>query len=508
MFVLWTGCSGDPDGCPEGTRPEGDGCVRGEAVAPSDGGEPACDSSACSADSGAALEGVFVSLTGDDTAPGSANAPFRTVAHAIAAAAGRPIYVAPGMYDETIDVEVKVIRIRGGWLPDGGAGETVVRVSHEGVRIRGLDGQSSMHGLDIVSEDAPGRDGSSSIALRLDGSGTVDFEDVRIVAGSGGAGAHGADGGSDPNRNGRDGSPGRECVRVSGVCDPGAPVPRVSGAIGRTCAPNGGSGSGGGSAQPGGASAAGRAGGVVNNELTPIEGLPREDGEKGRFGYRGDDGEPAEEALAFDLDGFHPRRSAHGQDGTAGEGGGGGGGGANRYSYTTCTPVVTSDANPRGASGGSGGSGGCGGPGGEGGQGGGASVAVLAKGVRLRFVHSELRTGPGGLGGDGGQGGAGGTGGRGGDGGGSYCIRRQSNSSTLVTYAGGRGGRGGDGGDGGHGAGGAGGPSLGIVLLEGADVETSLPTFVLGPAGVGGSSDGFRGLPGRRDFVWQSFGEE
>lgn len=475
-----------------------------------DGGPVHCDAASCEGGAGPTPDGVFVSLSGDDTAPGTANAPFRTIAHAIAEAAGKTIYVAPGLYDEEIDVEVKVVRIRGGWSSDtsSSGGKTIVNVSHGGARLRGLDGSSLFADLDIVGADAPEREGLSSIALRLEGSGIVDFEGVLVSAGSGGAGADGASGGTDPNRNGQNGSPGRECVRVNNVCDPTAVVLRTNGTSGRACAPGGGSGFGGGSAASGGASEAGRAGGVTNSGLTTIEGLPREDGERGRPGARGDDGEPIDGELMLDLDGYHPARAPSGSDGIPGEGGGGGGGGANGRTYTTCTPVVISDATPRGASGGAGGSGGCGGPGGGGGQGGGASIAVLAQGVRLRFQGSELRTGSGGVGGSGGQGGSGGAGGQGGAGGSSYCIRNASNSSTSVTYAGGKGGDGGSGGAGGHGAGGAGGPSLGIVVLGTADIDGEPPVIVLGPAGIGGSSDGFRGLPGRRESIWQSFGEE
>ena len=143
--------------------------------------------------------------------------------------------------------------------------------------------------------------------------------------------------------------------------------------------------------------------------------------------------------------------------------GGGGGGAAGGVEVHGCVDVV--GGSDVGGSGGGGGSGACGGKGGTGGQGGAASFGIFATWT-VPDVSLPTITGntvTTAKGGAGGKGGDGGVGGVGGFGG-QGGTDGAGNMSAWCAGEGGTGGHGGTGGSGGGGGGGAGGPSIGILV--------------------------------------------
>ena len=179
-------------------------------------------------------------------------------------------------------------------------------------------------------------------------------------------------------------------------------------------------------------------------------------------GWSGSTGSPS---TTFDVDGtYWPGNGWGGGTGNAGQGGGGGGAGAGVDLFN-------------GGGGGGGGEGGEVGSGGSGGAGGGASVGLLVSDGEYTVVtDSRIEASNGGMGAPGGAGGVGGYGGSGGSG---------SNSGPQ---SGGDGGDGGRGGTGGTGGGGAGGVVAAAVVIDGV-IELTGAHLVTGDAGSGQGSN-------------------
>jgi len=502
------GCAQGDTQCPVGTLPAGDGCVvvAGDATRASDAASPGDDAGAgcnplaadpldgldqnCDGVDGDPATQLFVSPFGDDTNAGTPSSPFRTLGAALAAhGPGIAIVLAAGTYPEDIDADLVGRGIFGGY-----DAHTWTTTEHRSV-VLGANaspiltvppaGSVTVERLEVRGR-TPAEPGGSSIALRLtgDGSGTAHVVDSRLFAERGQEGEAGTDGAAGtPGSNGIDG---QRCLWDDGLDCTGS-LARASAGVASVCGPSTASGAGGGSRLAGARSASGSAGGVSGAGVVATEGG---DGEPGLPGAAGLDGATGAGLGTFSVASYEPPAGHDGTAGTAGGGGGGGGGGASR-SGPCSAPYVSVE--PAGSAGGSGGAGGCGAAPGAGGGGGGASVGLIAEGVRIVLDRSHLETAGGGRGGAGGNGGTGGVGGAPGAGGASACGR-----DGVLGYAGGDGGSGGDGGAGGHGAGGAGGPSVGVVLLGGAALETTESTITVGPAGAGGSSDGSAGQPGLR----------
>lgn len=430
--------------------------------------------------------------TGDDTNPGTPEAPLQTVTAGLeqAAAAGADLYlnnpdVDPDYaFDTTVDLPDGVAvygGFDGNWIRDAGTTPTRLTVSdfvafravgHAGpLRLSGLeiaalappDGRIDSVGLDVggievveldrmvvtgsaLTTDpalpSGGFHSGSSVGLRAVDVTQLEILDSRL---GGGRGATGPDG-----DDGSDGGPGADGANASGRF----------GGDGGTSSHNGQTGGNGGSAEGGvvactdgngggdGSGSGGDGGAGADVELPfPFlicSGVGADSGDWGDGGSRGGNGAVGTVSFAFDEGArFVPSDGAKGSRGAGGAGGGGGGSG----------PGIDLSV---GGGGGGGGEGGEGGEGGFGGPGGGGSFALLAVDVGFAVLErTTLESSDGGAGAAGGIGGSGGPGGDGGDG---------ANSGSL---AGANGGWGGNGGQGGTGGGGAGGPSAGAVVIRG-----------------------------------------
>ena len=525
------GCGPTASGCPEGSRPAGDGCVaiertdggtpmtlpdgatpRPDGGADGDAGQMPCDVDApdpidpegldtnCDGVDGVDSMQVYVAPSGDDGNAGSREAPFRTLERAVERADGRAILVASGYYPSLPERLPDGTHMhsgyddRGEWVRQGEPA-TITRSSTEPTNWH-----HTLVGEDVILDrfDIRGRDDSASTAGAamaaalvvegLDGSAaTLELVDCLLVAGRGRDGDDGTAGAR--GELGQETLEAESCVRGSDGACTSAPLGR-SAARPSACSTGG---DGGASASAGVGAVGGGSGGAP--------GMPGSAGEAGRPGVRGSDGRAAPELGAFTVSGYDIARGADGITGSAGSGGGGGGGGGRGTSFTPCagTELVyrSATAFPGGA-GGAGGAGGCGGAGGRGGGSGAASAALVVRGVLVRADGTTFRTGGGGMGGAGGEGGAGGMGGRGSAGSRPVCDR-YGGAAGRLTWAGAAGGAGANGGAGGHGAGGTGGPSVGVALIDGASFDRGEAVlFELGPPGLGGPSPGWRGPDGTR----------
>lgn len=163
---------------------------------------------------------------------------------------------------------------------------------------------------------------------------------------------------------------------------------------------------------------------------------------------------------------------------------GGGGGGASKGGNNDGGGRCAGQPGKGGASGGSGGPGGCGGSGGNGGRPGGSSIALISLDAMITFETAVTliakNGGDGGAGGPGQAGGAGGTGGTGGP---------LPGGATMMLKAGCKGGDGGLGGRGGKGGGGAGGHSLGVAFA-GPRPDTTYVAVEHAPNGAMGGLGG------------------
>lgn len=385
-------------------------------------------------------DAYHVSLTGLDTHSGTATAPFRTLAVALAAAAANghiPLRVGAGTYTETLDFPDGV-DVTGGydaaWARSSGS-RSVIDAGSGSSRMLALT-SADYRGLEFRAANAT-TPGASSIAAVVQNCGSgVTFADCAFVAGNGAAGAIGVSGATGTNGGGYGGGFGGMGAywSPSQPAQPGEP----------------GEGPGGGTA--------GAAGGG--------------DGGDGAAGVSGSHGGAALPGGSLSTVAWFPNNGAAGQTGGDGSGGGGGGGGI-AYLYEN------------GSYGSSGGAGGQGGGGGTGGKGGGASFALFWSNTlpqSASFATCAFTSGAAGNGGNGGNGGLAGAGHAGSTQGG-FC------GATC-------GGDGGDGGAGAPGGGGSGGPGgyTYAVISKGTVPSFTGCTFAYGVAGSGGSG-GYRLLP-------------
>jgi hypothetical protein len=278
------------------------------------------------------------------------------------------------------------------------------------------------------------------------------------AGGAGGAGGSGAvsigggAGGPQTNQQQNDGTTGGTGTARNGGAGGGG------GAGSDECSSNGGIGAAGGNS-------ACKTGGTGGNRGG--QGDPGTDGTNGNPGINGDPGTAGSNGSTGSMiaNFWNPGgQGGTGTDGCGGSGGGGGGGGGRQ----TCT--FCDDGPGNGAGGGGGG--GQGGTGGTGGWGGGSSYALflVSNGTNGRVVDCNVTAGTAGLGGAGGTGGAGGAGGTAGNG--------ATNCSSEIGE-GGNGGAGGQGGQGGTGGAGSPGESIGVKLVSGTALSTSITSFNL-----------------------------
>jgi hypothetical protein len=424
--------------------------------------------------------GIFVSSTGTDTGAGTMASPLKTISAGIAAAATKGlfrVYVCNGQYaEEVVEASEPGVSLFGNfacaassawtYVPtDAGPTVTVTAPSSlYALRIDATTTPVSIEDIAFVSPDAGAPDaatGVSSIAAFVSHAASVTFARVLIQAG---AGSDGLAGGAPPTNwfstdagdlagadpNGEGGAEGKECrCPVFGDTWGGA-----GGSAGDP-AGDGDAGTASPAATPIGSHNGSGGGGYNDTTGYCLPGLPGADGTAQTGGGLG-----ASVSGAVTDAGWTPGMGSPGAPGGPGQGGGGGGGGIQ-------------------SGGGGGGCGGCGGAGGPSGGGGGSSIALLAFGVTVHVVNSQIVAGPGGNGGAGGTGQSGASGGGGGSG---ACG----------------GGQGGNGTGGGGGGGGAGGLSVGILYagaiaptvddLTRIDVGNPGAPGGAGPGGAGGAS--------------------
>ncbi|MGV3622997.1 MAG: MopE-related protein [Archangium sp.] len=440
----------------------------------------------CDGIDGDAARAIFVHPSGDDSAPGTRQAPKRTVQAGINAAntVTKPhVYVAQGVYTDGTVTLRNGISVYGGfssstWSRAGAFTTTVRSNSIDSGRIIALQGSAITLPTTVAYMTIRAMDttvaGVSTYGVHCVGCTTLTMKQLLIFGGSAGAGAAGTAGstgeGGFPGGNGSPGS-----CNSNSAGGPGGPGGNSS------CGRSGGAGGRGGNYgnNPGIVGSPGAGG-------TP-GGAPGSGGDPGRAGTIGGHGASGGVGShGFGGNGLivvgnflSTGNGSSGGTGNGGNGGGGGGGGGGQGCF------ICDDANGNG--GGGGGAGGCGGTGGSGGAGGGSSIGVfLVNSTGVRIDNCEISSGNGGAGGQGGGGGAGGPGALGGFG---------ATVCTQDVGAGGNGGNGGNGGPGGSGGGGAGGASYALYRV--ATVATVVnASYAHGSAGAGGTSGGNAGVAG------------
>lgn len=403
------------------------------------------DSPACIDDS----VGVFGSVKGADTNPGTKAAPLATINAALKKSPSR-IYVCEGGYSSTTTISAPV-GIYGGFDCASWSYSAARPKVTGSFAIVGATGVSLVD-LEVASPDAAPGSGASSVAVRVSSSQKVSLRRMKLVAGNGGSGADGT-------LNAPTFTPVPSGLTATG--------PAPGGAVMVTC--------------PSGETSVGGEGGAYMVDGSPgTPGKPNAGkytgcvggGKGGGPGAVGETHAPALGAQRLGVltaDGWTSEAGTNGLPGSPGQGGGGG---------------STTDMSVGGSGGGAGG---CGGAGGGGGKGGGGSfgLAVIDSAVTLRASAIETKTGGAGGQGVGGQGGQS-MGGKGGH---------------LMIPASCDGGSGGGGGNGAAGGGGAGGVSIG-VFYKGtapdvdADTQSNIKAGNAGPSGkgAGASNDGIDGI--------------
>ncbi|MGK3967415.1 hypothetical protein WMF38_24980 [Sorangium sp. So ce118] len=425
--------------------------------------------------------GIFVSASlGDDAASGTRDAPVKTLAEAMARAAGGlgRVYACAETFGEAARVPAGVaiwggLDCHAGWAYVGDQVRTSIAPGPDEVPLTFLPGEGRSLAADVAARAADAaRPSGSSVAAIAQAGATVEILRAELVAGDGARGGDGAPG-HPMNRPASAGVPGEvgETACTGEVVPGGAQVQTaceglvsIGGQGGQGTASAGGSG--------------------LSGELSPV---PNPDGfgaggwgasvargcMNGTVGANGEDaahGAGARGGGRLSPEGYAGVNGEDGGQGRPGQGGGGGGGALAGLMF--CGP----GGKDGGAGGGSGGAGGCGGRGGRGGGHGGASIGLISVNAEVSVRASAIRTGQGGDGGIGGFfqiGGAPGLAGIGGRGAGGSpwgCS----------------GGDGGKGGNGGHGGGGLGGPSIGVAYLFGAPPKLEGVSYGVGAAGVGG----------------------
>ncbi|MDP3218548.1 MAG: DUF1565 domain-containing protein, partial [Deltaproteobacteria bacterium] len=153
----------------------------------------------CDGIDGNAARAVFVSTRGNDAAPGTREAPKRTIGAAIAAATPTrfAVYIAGGTYSESITL-ASGVSLYGGYNDSGwtraASNVTTIDGGATAVRGAGLSAALELNLLTIRAANASGA-GQSSYGVRLAGSGAlVTLHRCAITAGNGVPGVDGAAG--------------------------------------------------------------------------------------------------------------------------------------------------------------------------------------------------------------------------------------------------------------------------------------------------------------------------
>jgi len=429
---------------------------------------------------------------GNDANGGGFGAAVRTITRGITLAAakgsGAGVYVAGGVYNETLTVS-NPMGLYGGFSSVASMASptwtrTLVTTTINSTAVTAVQLRASNTTLDrfTVYAGNSGATGGSSVAVFVGGTTTltgVQVTNCTLRAGNGFQGATGAIGSNGTlgysGSNGTGGSCNNEAYSARGRGGAGGTL-QVAGGTGGDGGYSGSwagkTGSAGASSPTGLAGGAGGAGGA--------SGSPGHSGAAGGTGQTGGAGTIGTAGAIFGnitSTGYTAASAGYtGGTGAKGSGGGGGGGGGGQ------TGTFVDDG--AGNGGGGGGGGGSSGAGGVGGTGGGGSFGVLVYYSTVTVSGTSIITWSGGAGGAGGAGGYGGSGGLAGVG---------ATTCSSEIGVGGNGGYGGAGGRGGQGGGGAGGPSIGIAF-RGTIVTSTGNTFVLGNAGAGGSPNGVAGL--------------
>jgi hypothetical protein len=439
--------------------------------------------------------GIFVSPRGsDESGSGTREAPFETLAKAIAEARrqSKRVYAcsSAGAFEQTVtlDATFDQTELYGGfdcldWTYSGESPTAVVSAKPRALVASDLT-SLVIEDFSFSSADAI-EPGASSAAAWIANSKGVVLRRVLLTAGEGAQGAEGA-GTREPATKGADGSPGVDACKA-------LHAPNEGGAAVETLCDGEAAGSVGGTGGDGGSDNKSALSG------SPGEPISLERGQAGwgqtagttwncavgaglGGGQMGSDGLP-QPLAAGALTSANDQGSLTaltfigltGQDGANGVPGQGGGGGGGAMAPPSCGGVL-----PRtGASGGSGGAGGCGGRGGKGGGSGGGSFALVSFHSNVALEGGVLTARSAGRGGNGGHGQPGGAGGMGGPAG-------KGASGSVPACFGASGGRGGDGG---HGGGGAGGPSAAVAYAGWA--PTKIGTLLKIPkTAASGGADG------------------
>ena len=434
-----------------------------------------------------AADAFYVSPTGNDTASGTPSSPMRTIQAALnrAFSIGKQrVNVAAGTYVGDVNL-VQGVSLFGGYDPvtwNRAPATFVSTISPGSNRAIGvmadhLLGAVTIDGFTIESGFADNGTGLGSSAY-----GILAINSLMIISGNhivaregfGGLnGANGTDGRT--GQNGFDGSPGGvnfppgvgQQESRNGCVVNGTIVAIIGGAGGDGGLPgtDGGTGETGSGITTAGQGGAGGTGGTAS---------PLPAGENGGDGLDGNPGSNGLGGAELGTVGGNRYLTADGFNGQDGEPGGGAGGGGGGGGLDDPSPSLSGGGNGAGG----GGAGGCGGGGGIAGHGGVGSFGIFSVSSTLEVTNNTIETDRGLAGGNGAFGGLGGAGGTGGLG---------ATRDAPTVGAGGNGGHGGQGGNSGHSGGGGGGPSIGIVIHGGSVTETG-NTFVLGPAGAGGTS--------------------
>lgn len=465
------------------------------------------EDSNCDGIDGDAERAYFVAKNGNDANPGTREAPFQTIGHALAILDAMSseidqVYISRGNYRENLEL-VDGISMYGGFDAD----QQWARHATYEVRIEGAHDRNG-NSIGLIGEDIDGVNptvvqnisihadapadtidntlhGASSYGLHCTNCPSFVLEGVEIKAGKGN---HGKDGSTGARAS--DQRP-ASCHGDDGVAaGSGQPSPRTQGGEGFQCngpdglstyyTPGGGRGGAapydlGEDGQDGISFVTEQQGGAGGAGVGPGCNSVADDGAPGQTGVTGSSGQGGRHPLSLNANGlFLPLDGTHGQIGMPGTGGGGGGGGA---AHNATLPKRRHTGGP----GGGGGAGGCPGAGGSPAGSGGSSIAlVLIDSTGVHIVRTTLiasTAGNGGVGGGGGLGRAGCDGGIGDTGG-------SANKCSRAGGDGGRGAKGGHGGSGGQGGGGAGGSAIG-VLTQASDLPNAEAFDVVLPASVG-----------------------
>lgn len=445
-------------------------------------------SGGCSGGDDTPVPAIYVSVTGDDSAPGTTpDAPLASIPLALERAlecVPEPcrVHVTGGEFIETVTL-VDGVEVRGGYASDFSERDldtfTTVIVGDQmrAVIADGLTAPVTLDGVHIRGIDASGdNNGRSSIGLWVRNSG----EWLRVINGTitGGDAAEGVHG-----------TPGEErsCAIPGGVGGEAFDCGSNAGMVGIADGdPQGGGtgGSGGGSNCPNACPLVGDDG--ISDGQPGTSGTSGADGQSGLSGVN-----TTGSIVAGAWVGATSTGGTRGDNGTGG--GGGGSGGSKRFrACFGCDTLL-------GGRGGDGGDGGCGGTGGLPGEPGGSSFGAVIIDSALTLHNVQL------VGGRGGRGGRGGDGGPGTPGGSDGAVGQQGRASQqcgLINYhsgAGAMGGAGGDGGHGGGGAGGVGGVAPGLALVgTGAIIVGDEVAIQAGEPGRGGFG-GFGGMANGED---------